>query len=89
MKKYGRFVPGIRPGKPTSNYLSKITSRLTFCGAIFLALLAVAPNITSALTPLQIGFGGTSLLIVIGVALDTVRQIESQLVMRQYEGFMK
>ncbi len=89
MKKYGGFVPGIRPGKPTSDYLSKITSRLTFCGAIFLALLAVAPNITSALTPLQIGFGGTSLLIVIGVALDTVRQIESQLVMRQYEGFMK
>lgn len=89
MKKAGGFVPGIRPGKPTSDYLSKISTRLTFCGAIFLAALAIAPNITTVITPLNIGLGGTSLLIVIGVALDTVRQIESQLVMRQYEGFMK
>ena len=89
MKKYGGFVPGIRPGRPTSEYIAKITNRLTFCGAIYLAVLAILPNLLSMITNTQAMFGGTSILIVVGVALDTMRSIESQLVMKQYDGFMK
>ena len=89
MKKYGGFVPGIRPGRPTSEYIAKITNRLTFCGAIYLAILAILPNLLSMITNTQAMFGGTSILIVVGVALDTMRSIESQLVMKQYDGFMK
>ena len=89
MKANGGFIPGIRPGKATEEYLQKVMSRITIVGAIFLALIATLPTILSVLTPLQIHFGGTSLLIAVGVALDTVRQLENQMLMRNYQGFLK
>ena len=92
MKKYGGFVPGIRPGKPTSDYLEKVLTRVTFVGAVFLTAVAILPNLLSFVgLPALFGgaFGGTGLIIVVGVALDTMKQIEAQLLMRQYEGFMK
>lgn len=90
LKKYGGFVPGIRPGRPTVDYLERILSRLTFVGGLFLAVIAILPNIMTGVTKLSgVSFGGTALLIVVGVALDTMKQIEAQLLMRQYEGFMK
>ena len=90
LKKYGGFVPGIRPGRPTMEYLERILSRLTFVGGLFLAIIAILPNIMTSVTKLSgVSFGGTALLIVVGVALDTMKQIEAQLLMRQYEGFMK
>jgi preprotein translocase subunit SecY len=89
MKANGGFVPGIRPGKPTVEYLNKVMTRITFVGALFLATIAVMPTIIDALTGLGIGFGGTSLLIAVGVALDTMKQLENQMVMRNYEGFLK
>ncbi len=90
IKKYGGFVPGIRPGRPTAEYIDKILSRLTLAGGVFLALIAVLPNIFIALTGVtSFWFGGTSLLIVVGVALDTMKQIESHLLLRSYEGFVK
>lgn len=88
MKKYSGFVPGIRPGKPTAEYLERVLTRITFVGALFLTALAVLPNLTSAFG-VPIAFGSTGLLIVVGVALDTMKQIEAQLLMRQYEGFLK
>jgi preprotein translocase subunit SecY len=91
LKKSGGYVPGIRPGQPTAVYLNSVLTRITLFGAIFLAAVAVVPYmITPALgLPQSIFLGGTSLLIVVGVSLDTVRQLESQLMMRNYEGFMK
>lgn len=89
MKKYGGFIPGFRPGRPTAEYLDRVLTRLTFVGAIFLAIIALLPNITSAITAKGVSFGGTGLIIVVGVAIDTMKQIEAQLVMRQYEGFLK
>jgi len=89
MKANGGFVPGIRPGKPTVEYLNKVMTRITFVGAMFLAIIATMPTIIDALTNLGIGFGGTSLLIAVGVALDTMKQLENQMVMRNYEGFLK
>jgi len=90
LKKYGGFVPGVRPGRPTAEYLDRILTRLTFPGALFLAALAVLPWLLSR-PPINVPFyfGGTSLLIVVGVALDTMRQMEAQLLMRHYEGFLK
>jgi preprotein translocase subunit SecY len=90
LKKYGGFIPGVRPGRPTAEYLDRILTRLTFPGALFLAALAVLPWLL-ARPPINVPFyfGGTSLLIVVGVALDTMRQMESQLLMRHYEGFLK
>ncbi|MED5812712.1 preprotein translocase subunit SecY [Mycolicibacterium sp. 050232] len=93
MKKFGGFIPGIRPGKPTADYLRYVLSRITLPGSIYLGVIAVLPNVF-----LQIGntgsvqnlpFGGTAVLIMIGVGLDTVKQIESQLMQRNYEGFLK
>ncbi len=93
MKKFGGFIPGIRPGKPTADYLSYVLNRITLPGSIYLGVIAVLPNLF-----LQIGnsgsvqnlpFGGTAVLIMIGVGLDTVKQIESQLMQRNYEGFLK
>jgi preprotein translocase subunit SecY len=93
MKKFGGFIPGIRPGRPTADYLRYVLSRITLPGSIYLGVIAVLPNLF-----LQIGssgpaqnlpFGGTAVLIAIGVALDTVKQIESQLMQRNYEGFLK
>ncbi|HUF16760.1 MAG TPA: SecY family transport protein, partial [Thermoanaerobaculia bacterium] len=113
MRKYGGFIPGIRPGKKTSDYIDRVLTRITFVGAFYLAAVAVLPEflitgfhvaglpgIGAALDralPLwftegmgfQFYFGGTSLLIVVGVAMDTIQQIESQLVMRHYDGFTK
>ncbi|MDP3789631.1 MAG: preprotein translocase subunit SecY, partial [Candidatus Omnitrophota bacterium] len=93
MKKYGGFVPGIRPGRQTAEYLDFIMTRITFPGAIFLALIAVFPSIISGWLkiPYLVAsfFGGTGLLIIVGVMLDTMKQIESHLLMRHYEGFMK
>ena len=90
IKKYGGFVPGIRPGRPTAEYIDKVLSRLTLAGGVFLALIAVLPNFVIGLTGVtSIWFGGTSLLIVVGVALDTMKQIESHLLLRSYEGFVK
>lgn len=91
MRKYGGFIPGIRPGKPTADALSRIVTRITAVGAVFLASVAVLPNFMIQITGLP-GFhalGGTALLIVIGVALETMKQIEAQLVMRNYQGFLK
>lgn len=93
MKRNGGFVPGVRPGQPTSDYIENILTRITLPGAVFLALIAILP--TFAIRVLQVPplfasfFGGTSLLIIVGVALDTLQQIESYLLMRHYDGFMK
>jgi preprotein translocase subunit SecY len=89
MKKYGGFIPGIRPGKNTSDYIYKILNRITFGGAIYLSLVCVLPDIFYRTFHISFYFGGTSLLIVVGVALDTVSQIETHLITRHYEGFMK
>ena len=113
MRKYGGFVPGIRPGKRTAEYIDDILAKITLVGAIYLALIAILPDSCwsgfkvapipfigeklDALLPrfitegmgVQFFFGGTSLLIIVGVAMDTVQQIESQLIMRHYDSFMK
>lgn len=89
MKKYGGFIPGLRPGRPTAEYIDKILSRITLAGAIFLAIIALLPNLVMGITGLDIYFGGTGLLIVVGVALETMKQLESHLLMRNYQGFMK
>lgn len=90
MKKYGGFIPGIRPGRPTAEYLERVLSRITLVSAIFLAVIAVAPTFIMQLTGVNTFFlGSTSLLIIVGVALDTMQQIEARLVMRHYQGFMK
>jgi preprotein translocase subunit SecY len=113
MRKYGGFIPGIRPGKRTAEYIDTILTRITLAGAIYLALIAILPQwltggfrvapipfigewldaalpkfITEGMN-VQFFFGGTSLLIVVGVTMDTVQQVESQLIMRHYDGFMK
>jgi len=93
IKKQGGFIPGVRPGAPTSDYLDSILTRITLPGAIFLAIVAILPTFVSNVlgVPMQFAsfFGGTSLLIMVGVALDTLQQIESYLLMRHYDGFMK
>lgn len=89
LKKYGGYIPGIRPGQKTSEYLYRVLSRLTFVGAIYLAIVCVIPEILIGRFNVPFYFGGTSLLISVGVALDTVSQVESHLVTRSYEGFLK
>ena len=89
MKKSGGFVPGIRPGEPTATYIQKVLERVTLGGALFVACIAVLPDYLRSVLSAPFFFGGTSLLIVVGVALDTIGQIESHLIMRHYEGFMK
>lgn len=89
LKNGNGFIPGIRPGKPTEEYISKSLNRLTFVGALFLALIAALPNFFYRTTNIPFQFGGTSLLIVVGVAIETMRQIKAQSVMRQYQGFLK
>jgi len=90
LKKYGGFIPGIRPGQPTADYLDFVMTRITLAGSIFLAFIAVLPNMIAAATHIEgVYFGGTALLIVVGVALQTMKQVESMVVMRHYEGFMK
>ena len=89
MKRNGGFVPGIRPGKPTSDYINKILTRITLAGAIFIGIVAILPMILGIILQTNIAIGGTSLLIVVGVALETVKQIESQMLMRHYKGFLE
>jgi preprotein translocase subunit SecY len=89
MRKYGGFIPGIRPGKRTSEYIDRVLTRITLPGAIFFAVIAVIPYFLMKGMNVQFYFGGTGLLIVVGVALDTLQQIESHLLMRHYDGFMK
>jgi len=92
IRKYGGFIPGIRPGRPTAEYLNKVLTRLTVPGSLFLAAVAVIPSVVAAATnlpPHTFPFGGVTVLIAVGVALETMRQLESQLLMRHYEGFLK
>jgi len=88
MKKGGGFIPGIRPGKPTSEYLSDVATRITLLGAVCLAILAISPLAIQAAFNVQVAFSGTSILIVVGVALETLKQIEAQMLMRHYKGFL-
>jgi len=89
IKKYGGFIPGLRPGRPTAEYIERILARITLAGAVFLAFIALLPNFVMAITGINIYFGGTSLLIVVGVALETMKQLESHLLLRHYQGFIK
>lgn len=89
IKKYGGFIPGIRPGKPTADFIMKSLNKITLVGALFLAAIACVPIFLVKLSGINIAFGGTSLLIVVGVALDFIKQLESQMVMRNYQGFLK
>ena len=89
LKKYGGFIPGVRPGRPTAEFLDRILARLTFPGALYLAGVAALPTILINQTSANFFFGGTSILIVVGVALDTMKQLEAQVMMRNYEGFLK
>ena len=90
LKKAGGHIPGIRPGKPTADYLARVSNRLTTVGAIFLGLVSILPSLISVVMGIRnLYFGGTSLLIIVGVSLDMLKQMQSQLIMKQYEGFMK
>jgi preprotein translocase subunit SecY len=89
LKKFGGFVPGVRPGRETAEYIDNVLTRITFAGAIYLAAVCLIPNLVQALVSNQVPFyfGGTGLLIVVGVALDTAQQIEGHLITRHYDGF--
>jgi preprotein translocase subunit SecY len=93
MKRYGGFIPGIRPGRPTAEYLQYVLSRITLPGSIYLGTVAVLPNLFLSITQegqnQNFPFGGTAVLIMVGVGLETVKQIETQLNQRNYEGFLK
>ena len=88
LKKNGGFIPGIRAGKPTADYINSVLNKITLFGAIFIAVIAIIPVIVQAITGISLGFGGTTVLIVVGVALETTKQLESQLVMKHYKGFL-
>ena len=88
LQKQGGFIPGIRPGRPTADYLNMVMNIVILVGALFLGIIAILPNVINSVTNVAtITFGGTSLLIVVSVAIETVKQIDAQLVMRDYEGF--
>jgi preprotein translocase subunit SecY len=89
LKKHGGFIPGVRPGRPTAEFLDRILARLTFPGALYLAAIAALPTVLINSTNAGFNFGGTSILIVVGVAVDTMKQLEAQMMMRNYEGFLK
>ncbi len=89
LKENGGFIPGIRPGRPTAEYLNRVLNRITIAGAVALAVIATIPTLILSFTDLNIYFGGTSLLIVTGVALETMKQVEAQMLMRHYKGFLK
>jgi preprotein translocase subunit SecY len=91
LRKNGGFIPGIRPGRPTEEFLSRVTNRITLGGALFLAALAVLPLIVSAAIPgtANLRLGGTSMLIVVSVVVETMKQLEAQMLMRHYEGFIR
>ena len=88
LRKNGGAIPGIRPGKPTSDFISKILSRVTLLGAIFLSVIAILPIVMGNIGTINVSLGGTSILILVGVALDTVQNLESQMMMRHYKGFL-
>ena len=90
MKKNGGFVPGFRPGKPTADFITKVLGKITLFGALYLAIVAIVPIIvTSVLGVSNLAIGGTSVIIVVGVALETVKQLEAQMLMRHYKGFLE
>lgn len=89
LQQNGGFIPGIRPGKPTSDYLGRVVNRLVLPGAIALAILTVLPTILTRVAKLRFNYGGTSIIIVVGVILETARVLEQQLLMRHYKGFLK
>ena len=89
LKKQGGFIPGVKPGAATADYIDEVLSRITLPGAIFLTFVAMLPIVVSNTLNMPFGFGGTALLIVVGVALDTVQQVQQHLLLRQYDGFMK
>ena len=88
LKRQGGFIPGIRPGRPTSEYLSKVLNYIVFIGAVGLLVVAVVPFICSGVFNASVSFGGTSLIIVVSVILETIKQIESQMLVRNYKGFL-
>ena len=85
----GGFIPGIRPGKPTSDFITKILGKITLMGGLFLGIMAILPIAVGAVTQINIALGGTTVMIIVGVALDTVRDLESQMMMRHYKGFLE
>ncbi|SHH49913.1 preprotein translocase subunit SecY [Thermosipho atlanticus] len=89
IKSYGGYIPGIRPGKPTEQYITRVLNRITFVGALFLVIIALLPYLIQGITGVNIWLGGTSALIAVGVALDVAQQMEAHLIMRNYEGFVK
>ena len=89
LRKNSGAIPGIRPGKPTSDFISKVLSKITFVGAIFLGIIAIFPIIFTNVSGINIAIGGTSILIVVGVALETMRTLESQITMRHHKGFLE
>ena len=89
LRKNNGTIPGIRPGKPTADFIARVVSKVTVVGGIFLAIIAIGPILLSQLMGINISLGGTSIIIVVGVALDTVRQLESQMMMRHYKGFLE
>ncbi|MEG0542107.1 MAG: SecY family transport protein, partial [Angelakisella sp.] len=89
IRKNNGAIPGIRPGKPTSDFITKIISKVTLVGALMLAVIAILPIILGAIASMNIALGGTSIIILVGVALDTVRSLESQMMMRHYKGFLE
>ncbi|MEK7285064.1 MAG: hypothetical protein AAB114_04290, partial [Chloroflexota bacterium] len=90
IKRYGGFIPGIRPGRPTAEFLGRVVTRITIAGALFLGIVAVMPTIIGDVTGVQtLRLGGTSVLIVVGVVVETMKQLEAQLLMRSYEGFIR
>jgi preprotein translocase subunit SecY len=89
LRKNNGTIPGIRPGKPTSDFISRVISKITLVGALFIAAVAILPIIIGGVSGINIALGGTSIIIVVGVALDTVRQLESQMMMRHYKGFLE
>ena len=89
LQQNGGFIPGIRPGRPTSEHLNKVVNRVVIVGGMTLAVLSVLPIILTKLFGMEVNFGATAIIIVVGVALETVKQIESQMLMRHYKGFLK
>ena len=89
LRKNNGAIPGIRPGKPTSDFITKVISKITLVGGLMLAAIAILPILITAVTGMNVALGGTSVIILVGVALDTVRSLESQMMMRHYKGFLE
>ena len=89
LRKNNGGIPGIRPGKPTSDFITKVLNKITLMGGLFLGIMAILPIILGAITKINIALGGTTVMIIVGVALDTVRELESQMMMRHYKGFLE